>query len=155
MEAQQQLMAVELDPNLSYFELIVTGSRDWLDRRSVWLPLNRLLGHHGRLLVRNGKAKRGVDKHVSDWCERFDDSLVLEDPHPADWDAFGFQAGFRRNQEMVDAGAGAVMAWANPCRKNGRWCPPGMHPSHGTADCVKKGRAAGIPIYFSPEGMSW
>lgn len=155
MNAQEQLTASRLVLNLPYFELIITGSRDWADRRSVWLPLNRMLKHHGRLLIRNGKNRRGADRLVSDWTERFDDSLVLEDPHLPDWDTFGNYAGNLRNQKMVDAGARAVMVWANPCRKNGRWCPKGEHPSHGTADCVKRARAASIQIHFSPSGMSW
>lgn len=155
MSAQQEPTATGLDLNSPYFELIVTGSRDWSGRASVWKPLNRMLIQHRRLLIRNGKNKRGADRLVSDWAERFKDSLVLEDPYLPDWDAFGNYAGNLRNQRMVDAGAQAVMAWANPCRKNGRWCPPGEHPSHGTADCVKRARAAKIPVYFSPEGMSW
>ena len=42
------------------FVLGVTGSRGWASRRSVWLPLNRMLQHHRRLVVRNGKAKSQV-----------------------------------------------------------------------------------------------
>lgn len=136
------------------FRLGITGSRDWTSRSSVWVPMNRMLRHHRRLVVRNGKAKKGADRLVSDWTVRFPDHLVLEDPHPADW-SLGNHAGFLRNQEMVDAGMDALMVWANPCRKNGPWCPPGVHPSHGTADCVEKARAAGVTILFSSEGMSW
>jgi hypothetical protein len=155
MNAQSQLTAADLNLNVPYFELIGTGSRDWMDRSAVWTPVTRLLKRHGRLLIRNGKNKRGADRHLSDWAARFDDSLVLEVPYLPDWDAYGNYAGNLRNQEMVSAGAQLVMAWANPCRKNGRWCPPGEHPSHGTADCVKRARAAGIHVVFSPEGMSW
>lgn len=155
MDAQSQLEASKLVLNLPYFELIITGSRDWTDRRAVHLPLTRLLKRHGRLLIRNGKNRRGADRIVSDWSSRFLDVLVLEKPYLPDWDTHGNYAGNLRNQDMVNAGAQAVMAWANPCRKNGRWCPPGEHPSHGTADCVERARAARIPVYFSPEGMSW
>lgn len=137
------------------FVLGVTGSRGWARRRSVWVPLNRMLSHHRRLIVRNGKAKKGVDSHVSDWTALFPDHIVQEDPHPARWDLYGSQAGFRRNQEMVDAGMDALMAWALPCDQRKPWCPPGEHPTHGTFDCVEKARAAGITVHFSPEGMSW
>lgn len=154
MNAQDAEPEAELSAN-PRFVLGVTGSSTWVRKATVWLPLNQMLRHHGRLLVRNGKAKRGVDRFVGEWSARFPDHLVLEDPHPADWDLHGKAAGFLRNQEMVDLGMGALMAWALPCRKNSRWCPPGEHPTHGTADCVKKARAAKIPIYFSPEGMSW
>lgn len=154
MNAQDAELAAWLSAN-PRFVLGVTGSRDWATRSSVWIPLTQMLRHRKRLLVRNGKAKRGVDRHVSDWTARLPDHLVLEDPHPADWGRHGNQAGFLRNQEMVDAGMDALMAWALPCRKNAPWCPTGEHPTHGTADCVDKARAAGIPVYFSPEGMSW
>lgn len=154
MNTQDAEPATQLNANPA-FVLGVTGSRDWTSRRSVWLPLNQMLWHHRRLIVRNGKARKGVDRLVGEWTERFPDHLVLEDPHPADWGRHGNQAGFLRNQEMVDAGMDALMAWALPCRKNAPWCPPGRHPTHGTFDCVEKARAAGITVYFSPEGMSW
>lgn len=137
------------------FRLGITGSRDWTRRSAVWLPLGAMLRHHRRLLIRNGKAKKGADLLVSQWTARLPDRLAEEDPHPADWDAHGNQAGFLRNQEMVDAGLDALMVWANPCKKNSPWCPRGIHPSHGTADCVEKARAAGVPILFSPEGLNW
>jgi hypothetical protein len=137
------------------FRLGVTGSRDWASRASVWVPLDRMLAHRRYLIVRNGKAKRGVDRFVSEWADRFEDHIVFEDPHPANWNAHGNQAGFLRNQEMVDAGLDALMAWALPCRRRRPWCPPGEHPTHGTFDCVEKARAAKVPIHFSPEGMSW
>jgi hypothetical protein len=154
VKAQDAELAAWLKTNPA-FVLGVTGSRGWTRRSSVWVPLTRMLRHHRRLIVRNGKARRGADRHVSDWAERFPDHLVLEDPHPADWGRHGNQAGFLRNQEMVDAGMDALMAWALPCEKKAPWCPPGEHPTHGTFDCVEKARAAGIPIHFSPEGMSW
>lgn len=100
-------------------------------------------------------CKRGVDHFMHEWSEMFDDSVVLEIPHPADWDLHRKAAGFVRNQEMVDARMDALMVWANPCSKRTRWCPPGEHPSHGTADCVERARVAKVPIHFSPEGMSW
>lgn len=138
------------------FVLIITGSRDWTDRRSVWTPLDRLRGQHGRLLIRNGKARKGADALVSEWCEENRRGGVTERPYPADWGGSGGKgAGFVRNGAMVDAGANAVLAWANPCRKNSTWCPPGPHPSHGTADCVRKARTAGIPVHFCPLGMKW
>lgn len=137
------------------FRLGVTGSRSFTRRGPVWIPLDRMLQHHRRLIVRNGKCKKGADRLVSDWSERLPDHLVKEAPYRANWQAFGNQAGFLRNQVMVDAGMDALMVWANPCRDNSFWCPPGEHPTHGTADCVKRARAAKIPILFSPEGLSW
>lgn len=143
--------------NSPNFVVIVTGPRDWLDRRAVWRPLDLTLAHYGSLLVRNGKAKRGVDSLVSEWTRLQKGHGVTEDPHPADWDTHGHQAGFIRNGEMVKAlpRADVVMAWGLPCEKNARWCPRGVHPTHGTADCVKKAREAGIRVVFSRHGMKW
>jgi hypothetical protein len=114
-----------------------------------------MLTHRRHLIVRNGMLERGVDLFVSEWAKKFEDHIVFEDPHPADWTAHGNQAGPIRNQEMVDAGLDALMVWAKPCRRRKPWCPPGVHPSHGTFDCVKKARAAKVPIHFSPDGLNW
>ncbi|MCP9209675.1 SLOG family protein [Streptomyces sp. NEAU-Y11] len=147
--------AEELEALLaSTFTLIVTGSRDWRDRRSIWMPLDKLLQGHGRIAVRNGKARKGLDRLVSEWAVARMHDGAIEIPHRADWDAHGWRAGFLRNGEMVDAGANSLLAWANPCRKEDRrWCPPGEHPSHGTADCARRARAAGIPVFSCPLGM--
>lgn len=141
-------------------ELIVTGPRGWTDRREVWAPLDRLRERHALpdrpLVVHNGMAKKGLDRLVDEWTEGR--PCVVQVPHPADWSR-GLQAGFDRNQDMVDAavkaGAEAALAWGLPCTRNKPWCPAGLHPTHGTADCVKKARAAGLPVHFCPSGLSW
>lgn len=140
--------------------LIVTGSRSWLGRASVWMPLDRLRLKHGTLenplLVSNGKASRGLDQLVSEWIEEYEGEGVVEIPFVADWDGPARrQAGFIRNQRMVDEGADMLLVWANPCRENKPWCPSGAHPTHGTADCVRRARDSGIPVHFCPRGMSW
>lgn len=157
MKPQDDLTEAKLNLNSPNFTILVTGPRGWTDRRSVWMPLDRMLSHYGTLLVRNGKARDGVDNLVSLWTAQKKECGVVEDPHPANWRVHGKQAGFIRNGEMVRAlpRADVVMAWGLPCKKNAPWCPPGFHPTHGTADCVKQARAAGIPVRFSPQGMSW
>jgi hypothetical protein len=156
---QQEDQAAELTLNLhkppTVLTIIVTGSRDWWHQPSVHQPLNGFLQKYDRLLIRNGLAKRGLDDLVHRWTEDHLDQGAVEDPYKADWDRFGNRAGHIRNQRMVDEGADMVLAWANPCRRNGPWCPPGRHPSHGTADCVRRARDAGIPVHFCPRGMSW
>lgn len=135
--------------------VIVTGSRDWRGTASVWVPLTRLLERHGQVTVLNGKCPRGADELASRWVDEYRNEGASEIPFEADWDRHPGQAGFIRNGKMVAAGAHQVLAWANPCSRRRPWCPPGRHPSHGTADCVAKARAAGIPVYFCPQGMSW
>lgn len=155
--AQREPVGVVLDSNLPTLYLIVTGSRGWTDRPSVWSPLTGLVRANPgrRIVVRNGKCKKGLDLLVSGWTDRAARLGVEEIPYETDWDRFGNGAGHVRNQVMVDAGADLLMAWAKPCRLNRRWCPEGPHATHGTADCVGRARAAGIPVFFSPLGMSW
>lgn len=148
--------------------IIVTGSREWGEpvqrmlgrgRATVWSPLDRLRIEHATpespLVVRNGMARRGADHLVHEWCEEYKGEHVIEDPNPADWANWGNQAGFRRNGDMVAKGADMGLVWAVPCSKNSPWCPKGIHPTHGTADCVDKMRKADIPVFFCPSGMKW
>lgn len=158
-------------------KLIVTGSQTWTHRPSVHEPLDLLRTRHARpgspLVVVNGLAERGLDAIVNGWT-RLHPEDVLQVPFPADWggpcadtcwaghrrkNRYGLDycptAGHRRNQGMVDADADQVLAWASCCRRNRRGCPPGLHPSHGTADCVRRARRAGIPVSCCPQGMVW
>lgn len=101
--------------------VIVTGSREWRDRTSAWNPLERIRLKHATpdnpLVIRNGKARHGLDSIVSEWVERNQNNHVVEDPNPADWGRWGKQAGFRRNAAMVSKGADMGLAWAVPCMK--------------------------------------
>lgn len=148
--------------------IIVTGPREWGEpaqralgrgRATVWTPLDRIRAKHATpenpLVVRNGMARRGVDALVHEWCEEYKNEHVIEDPNPADWDRWGRGAGFKRNGDMVRKGADMGLAWGLPCEKGLPWCPPGLHPTHGTADCVAQMRKAGIPVFFCPSGMKW
>jgi hypothetical protein len=153
--AQVEPLAAEFIPNMPFFRVIVTGSRDWRDAASVWTPLNALLGHYRRIVVVHGLCPDGADAHAESWLQENVGPHVRPGRFPADWARHGGQAGFIRNGVMVRAGADLVLAFANPCRRRRPWCPPGEHPSHGTADCVKQARGAKIPIKFSPKGMSW
>jgi hypothetical protein len=52
---------------------------------------------------------------------------------PAEWDRFGRRAGPVRNQLMVDHGADICLVFPLP-------------DSRGTWDCVRRAKAAGIPL---------
>lgn len=137
-------------------QVLITSSRGWRKRNSIWTPLDNLLAHHGRIVVFNGKCPRGGDRIASEWVEARLSRGASEVPFYADWDKHGNRAGFIRNGDMVRARPDVVLVWANPCiKKDRRWCPPGEHPSHGTADCVEQARAAKIQVRFCPSGMSW
>jgi hypothetical protein len=141
--------------NEKIIRILVTGSRDWWDRKSVWDPLGHTLARYGRVLVIHGDCPGGADLFTRQWAEAHRDQGADQDPHPADWAKHNKKAGPIRNGEMVEEGADMALVFANPCRTRKPWCPPGVHPSHGTADCVEKARAADIPVYFCPKGLSW
>jgi hypothetical protein len=155
-EAQQARKLILNSPNpQSILWIAVTGSRDWWDRRSVWTPLDRLRIRYDHLVVFNGMASQGLDHLVDEWAMGHEGDGVHQVPFPADWSRDGRRAGFLRNGQMIQAHPDRVLAWAKPCRKAKRSCPPGKHPSHGTADCVKQARDAAIPVSFCPTGMKW
>lgn len=121
--------------------ILVTGSRDWDDWRIMGLALSEAaedaLGvsvvHGG---ARGADAMAGAVATARGW---------LTEVYRADWDTYGRQAGFIRNQAMVDLGADICLAFVMPCLK----CPQPQYPphdSHGTADCMARTRRAGIPV---------
>ncbi|NKY60443.1 SLOG family protein [Nocardia flavorosea] len=129
--------------------LLVTGSRDLTDHdlvrdalRKAWKQLQP-----GPIVLVHGAA-RGADTIARDiWVS----GKLLDEPHPADWahcrpecahpprkHANGRPwcpaAGSYRNQEMVDLGADLCVGF-----------PLGDGWS-GTRDCMRRARAAGIPV---------
>lgn len=154
---QQGHAVTKLEINSDAFCIVVTGPRDWIDKRSVWMPLERMRNRHQRLLIRNGKAKKGVDHLAGLWASRREGKGVIERAFPADWDTYGKRAGHIRNGEMLRAfpRPDLVMVWGLPCRLDAPWCPPGVHPTHGTANCVEQARDLGLKVTFCPEGLVW
>lgn len=132
--------------------VLVTGSRSWPDKRTIeaalldcWHDATQL-GAPGIVVV-HGAAK-GADRMAAQWAARHGQSL---DPVPAGWDwcvpdcppghrqqrrdgaEYCPTAGHRRNQAMVDAGASVCLAFQ-------------VGGSTGTADCIRRAEAAGIPV---------
>lgn len=109
--------------------VLVTGGRGYLDGARVASELAALHRLHGaELVVVHGDCPTGADAIADEWCKR---NGVACEPFPADWNA-GRGGGPRRNQAMVDAGADLCLAF------------PG---GRGTADCIRRARAAGIPVW--------
>lgn len=111
--------------------ILVTGSRDWPRRETVWMALNYHARRAGTIVV-HGDCPTGADLHAQQWTETQPDVVV--ERHRADWQRHGRAAGPIRNQEMVDLGADACLAFP-------------LGASRGTRDCMRRAEAAGIPVF--------
>lgn len=114
--------------------ILITGSRDWLARNTVWLALNEELERFRTLTVVHGGA-RGADEIAARWawgCHTQGWNVTVEE-HRADWETHGKRAGVLRNQLMVDLGADVCHAFP-------------LNKSIGTRHCMARAEAAGIPV---------
>jgi hypothetical protein len=134
---------------MDQLRILVTGSRDWTDVRAVeqainrQLPLAMVLPGAVVATVIHGDCPTGADKIAKDYAEQH--PYLKQDPHPAKWKEHGKGAGPKRNQEMVELGADVCIAFVLPCKKEG--CRiKAVHDSHGTADCIKRAKKAGIKV---------
>lgn len=119
--------------------VLVTGSRAWTDREAVYQTLFREwiatagLGSRGMIVV-HGACPTGADAIADAWAKAAQStSKIRPEPHPANWKVHGNGAGMIRNQEMVSLGADICLAFPLP-------------ESRGTADCMRRAMAAGIPV---------
>jgi len=119
--------------------ILVTGGRDYTDRRAVARALRHLGGHyiHGArpadIVLVHGDAT-GADRLAANEAERFG---WRTEAHPADWHAHGKAAGPIRNKHMVSLGANYLIAF------------PG---GEGTKNCRRLALNAHIPVIDVPEG---
>lgn len=114
------------------YRILVTGSRDWTDRQTVWdalAPIARALPADQDLVLVHGGCPTGADAMCDEWARGF--GAVIE-VHPANWAKHGRAAGPIRNAEMVNAGADLALAFI----KNG---------SRGASHTAALAEAAGIP----------
>lgn len=110
--------------------VLVTGSRDWVDRDFIWDVLNKTFTEAGNTLV-HGDCPTGADHFADEWAKCQPD-IVIE-KYPADWKKYGRSAGPRRNKQMVDLGADLCLAFI----KNN---------SRGASGTTKLAEAAGIKV---------
>lgn len=131
--------------------VLITGSRSWTDAAVIYAALDEVLARHPVLTVVHGAAA-GADWTADRWCGiRWHQGRdVLAERHRADWDRLGKGAGFKRNQEMVNAGADEALAFVMACRSP-RCRNRAPHGSHGTMDCAGRARRAGIPVTVHTE----
>jgi len=82
----------------------------------------------------------GADWQADRWARS---TGVPTDPYPADWDRHGRAAGPRRNQRMVDVLTSV---------RHGLVAAFPFGTSVGTMDCVRRAKAAGIPVRVFEQG---
>lgn len=108
--------------------LLVCGGRDYDDGVTIFGVLDHLHAQLPAALIIHGAA-RGADTWAKSWART---RGVPHLPFPADWDQEGRAAGVLRNQRMLEEGKpDQVLAF-----------PGGV----GTADMVRRARAAGVPV---------
>ncbi|QYW01585.1 DprA-like DNA processing chain A [Mycobacterium phage Pumbaa] len=115
--------------------VLVTGSRDWKDRRTVWNALHDQLNKSPDGIIVVHGAARGADDIADRWAWGMYQMgyKVLPEDHPADWNQFGASAGHRRNYHMVKLGADVCLAFP-------------LEESKGTFGCMALAEKAGIPV---------
>ena len=119
--------------------VLVTGSRDWTDRKTIEDALyDVLVTASGNVVVVHGACPSGADKIAAEWVDvigRHDYGLS-EERHPALWRPAGVldrSAGFKRNAEMVALGADLCLAFIHS-------------GSRGATHCADLAEKAGIPV---------
>lgn len=112
--------------------IAIVGSRDWPDPPATQLDVEDLVHalaqKHEHLHIVSGGA-RGVDRWAAAAARRRGIPIT---EHLADWDMWPHDAGFVRNQAIVDD-ADAVYAFIHD-------------DSSGTTDTLRRARHKGIPV---------
>ncbi len=116
--------------------LLVCGGRSYGDAGRVCAVLDRVAERVEILAVRHGGAS-GADSLAGEWAEPNGYPVQV---YPADWAKHGAKAGPLRNQAMIDA--------HNPEIPTSRVVAVVAFPGGaGTADMVRRARAAGLPVW--------
>ncbi|MGK5496362.1 DUF2493 domain-containing protein [Streptomyces sp. URMC 125] len=92
--------------------ILVTGSRNWTNAGVIESRLRSIVeatvGHPSDAVLVHGGCPRGADEIADRYARRIGMQVEC---HPADWKRYGRSAGFRRNAEMVKAGADICLAF--------------------------------------------
>jgi hypothetical protein len=115
------------------YRILVTGSRDWTDRRLLCEAISVAADEGGRdcVVIVHGACPRGADK-LADLYAGAQEFGV--ERHPANWNGgYGKAAGFVRNAGMVKLGADVCLAFI----RNG---------SRGATHCADLAEKSGIPV---------
>jgi hypothetical protein len=122
------------------FRVLVTGSRTWDDAEFISAQLDQLHRQHGdRMTLVHGACPKGADAHADTWGR---DRGVTIERFPADWNAHGKSAGYRRNQIMVDTHPDLCAAFIRD-------------ESPGATGCAAAAEKAGIPVDLHDYASRW
>lgn len=122
-------MTIEPFPTL---RILVTGSRDWTDDRTITEVLAYLAERHGQdVTLIHGACPTGADAIADGYGVMVGWTI---ERYPADWRKFGKSAGWVRNRTMVTSGADMVLAFI----RNG---------SRGATMTADLAQIAGLPVY--------
>lgn len=134
---------------VTHFRFIVSGSRDWTNRVRIGMELFNLLRLFGskHLTIVVGDY-RGVDRIVTEICDAVG---ITCEVHHADWKLHGRAAGPLRNREMIESGAGMVLAF-----KDDFDFTLARGIGGGTEDCARQARKAGMIVHvFNSTSTEW
>jgi hypothetical protein len=130
--------------------VLVTGSRDWIDTAIIKKALHQVqedYPSYGYLLI-HGCAE-GADSMTATAAEAMGWGMKEFPVTASEWVLHGKIAGHLRNQRMVDQDPDLCLAFVMPCNKIG--CTQMQaHISHGTDDCMRRARLAGVPVREYP-----
>ena len=108
--------------------ILVTGSREWTDRFTIFSALRQY--PTCRLLI-HGNA-RGADRIAAEIAEHLGFKIKSV---PAQWDRYNKAAGAIRNRVMLDLNPDLVLAFHS-----------NLAVSKGTKDCVEEAQRRKIPV---------
>lgn len=122
--------------------VLVTGSRKWRDRKTLYEVLGKELVKNGNFILVHGACPTGADDMADQWAlwsMLYPGMDIRVEKYPADWSK-GKSAGPLRNQQMVDLGADICYAFPTD-------------DSKGTLDCIRRARVAKIPVVVHHESQ--
>lgn len=133
-------------PELARF--LVTSSRGYRERGTVYAACEEFLNTYGSILVVHGHCKSGGDAFANEWAEYHKGPLIAVEQHPVhpeNWVSQGVGAGHDRNRHMVQRGAVECAAFLAPCTSiRCRISTP--HAGHGSTGCAQMAERARIPV---------
>lgn len=115
--------------------VLICGDREWKDHAYIFDRLDDLRPFYGIDVVIEGCA-RGADRLAETWAKARN---VPVEHFPAAWDKYGKNAGWLRNEKMLNAEPDLVIAFHTA-----------LQQSKGTAHMVKIAKAAGVQTLVFP-----